>query len=101
MPKRGDWTGPFHTREGGAFETNLTLKQSGNTVTGQWQQGSNDTIDIQDGKVNGDTVTWSITLGTGEKQRKMNTAKVNGNNMHVTIQLEGAQRSQEMDLTKK
>ena len=97
----GNWNGIFHTREGGAFETNLTLKQSGNTVTGQWQQGSNDAIDIENGKVNGDTVTWTISRGTGEKQRKINyTAKVTGNNMHVVIQPEGAQRSQELDLTK-
>lgn len=100
----GTWTGTFHTREGGAFETNLTLKQSGNAVSGEWQQGSNDPIAIENGKVNGDTVTWTITRGTGEKQRHINyTGKVNGNNMHVTQTVEGAPagRSQELDLTKK
>ena len=98
----GNWTGTFHTREGGAFETNLTLKQSGDTVTGQFQSGNNDPIDIENGKVNGDTVTWIITRGTGDKTRKINyTGKVEGNTMHLTFQAEGATRSNQIDLTKK
>lgn len=98
----GTWTGTFHTREGGAFETNLVLKADGNTLTGTWQQGNNDEIQIENGKISGDTVTWTITRGTGEKQRKINyTGKINGNSMHVTSQVEGATRTQELDLTKK
>lgn len=98
----GTWTGIFHTREGGAFETNLVLKASGDALTGTFQQGNNDEIQIENGKVNGDQVTFSITRGSGDKTRKINfTGKVDGTNMKLTVQPEGATRTQEIDLTKK
>lgn len=98
----GTWTGIFHTREGGAFETNLVLKVDGNNLTGTLQQGNSDEMQIENGKINGDQVTFTLTRGTGEKTRKINyTGKVNGNNMHLTVQAEGATRTQEIDLSKK
>lgn len=98
----GTWTGIFHTREGGAFETNLVLKASGDALTGTFQQGNNDEIQIENGKVNGDQVTFSVTRGSGDKTRKINfTGKVDGANMKLTVQPEGATRTQEIDLTKK
>ena len=98
----GTWTGIFHTREGGAFETNLVLKASGDALTGTFQQGNNDEIQIENGKVNGDQVTFSVTRGSGDKTRKINfTGKVDGTNMKLTVQPEGATRTQEIDLTKK
>jgi hypothetical protein len=98
----GTWTGIFHTREGGAFETNLVLKADGNNLTGTLQQGNSDEIQIENGKVSGDTVTWSVTRGTGDRQRKVNyTGKIDGNTMHVTFQAEGTTRTNQIDLTKK
>ena len=98
----GTWTGIFKTREGGAFETTLTLKADGNNLTGTFQQGSGDEIQIENGKVSGDQVTFTLTGGTGDKVRKINcTGKVEGNSMKLTSQLEGTTRSQEMTLTKK
>ena len=47
----GTWTGIFHTREGGAFETNLVLKASGDAFTGTLQQGNSDEIQIEDVKI--------------------------------------------------
>jgi hypothetical protein len=98
----GTWTGIFHTREGGAFETNLVLKASGDSLTGTLQQGNSDEIQIENGKVSGDQVTFTLTRGSGDKTRKINyTGKVDGNNMKLTVQPEGATRTQEIDLTKK
>ena len=98
----GTWTGIFHTREGGAFETNLVLKASGDALTGTYQQGNSDEIQIENGKVSGDQVTFTLTRGSGDKTRKVNfTGKVDGNNMKLTVQPEGSTRSQQIDLTKK
>ena len=98
----GTWTGIFHTREGGAFETNLVLKGSGDALIGTFQQGNSDEVQIENGKINGDQVTFNITRGSGEKTRKVNfTGKVDGNNMKLTVQPEGATRTQEITLTKK
>lgn len=98
----GTWTGIFHTREGGAFETNLVLKANGDALTGTFQQGNNDEIQIENGKSSGDQVTFTITRGSGDKTRKINfTGKVDGNTMKLTLQPEGGTRTQEIDLTKK
>ena len=98
----GTWTGIFHTREGGAFETNLVLKASGDSLTGTFQQGNSDEIQIENGKVSGDQVTFTLTRGSGDKTRKINySGKVDGNNMKLTVQPEGSTRTQQIDLTKK
>ncbi len=98
----GTWTGIFHTREGGAFETNLVLKADGSNLTGTFQQGTSDEIQIENGKINGDQISFTLTRGTGDKTRKVNyTGKVEGNNMKLTMQMAGTTRTQEITLTRK
>lgn len=98
----GTWTGIFHTREGGAFETNLVLKASGDALSGTFQQGNSDDIQIENGKISGDQVTFTVTRGSGDKTRKVNfTGKVDGSTMKLTVQPEGSTRTQEITLTKK
>jgi hypothetical protein len=98
----GTWTGIFHTREGGAFETNLVLKGSGDALTGTLQQGNSDELQIENGKLSGDQVTFTLTRGSGDKAHKINyTGKVDGNTMKLTVQPEGSTRTQEITLTKK
>lgn len=89
----GTWTGTFHTREGGAFEVTLTLKASGNNVTGSFGQGAQEDVDIENGKLNGDTVTFTITRHPGERTIKVNyTGKIEGDTMKLNAQVEGAPR---------
>jgi hypothetical protein len=98
----GNWTGVFHTREGGAFETNLVLQASGNDVTGTFQQGNSDEIKIENGKLNGDQISFSLTRGSGDKIRKVNySGTVEGNSMKLTLKPEGSTRTQEITFTKK
>ena len=89
----GTWTGTFHTREGGAFEVTLTLKAQGASVTGTYGQGSAEDVDIENGKLNGDTVTFTITRHPGERTIKVNyTGKVEGDTMKLNAQVEGSPR---------
>lgn len=99
----GTWTGTFHTREGGAFEVTLTLKASGNNVTGSFGQGAQEDVDIENGKLNGDTVTFTITRHPGERTIKVNyTGKIEGDTMKLNAQVEGAPRPlPETTLTRK
>ncbi len=97
----GTWQGTFKTREGGAFETVLTVKQAGEKLTGSWQQGNRDPRDIENGKVAGDTVTFTLSYQSDAGARHINyTGKVAGKEMKVTISAEGNPRTQEMTLTK-
>jgi hypothetical protein len=97
----GTWTGIFHTREGGAFETNLVLKADGDKLTGTFQQGNSDEIQIEDGKISGSQITFTLTRGTGDKTHKINySGNVEGKNMTLTFQMVGSSRTQEIRLTK-
>lgn len=99
----GTWSGTFHTREGGAFEVTLTLKASGNNLTGSYGQGSQEDVDIENGKLSGDTVTFTITRHPGERTVKINyTGKIEGDTMKLNAQVEGAPRPlPETTLTRK
>lgn len=98
----GAWTGIFRTREGGAFETNLVLKADGNNLTGTFQQGNSDEMQIENGKINGDQISFTLTRGTGDNAHQISyTGKVAGNTMKLTMQVAGATRTQEITLTRK
>lgn len=98
----GTWTGIFHTREGGAFETNLVLEASGSTLTGTLQQGRSEEINIANGKINGDQISFTVIRGSRDKARQVDyTGKIEGNTMKLTGHIEGANRRQEITLTKK
>ena len=99
----GTWTGTLHTREGGAFEVTLALKASGNNLTGTFGQGAQEDVEIENGKLNGDTVTFTITRHPGERTIKVNyTGKIEGDTMKLTAQIEGSPRAlPETTLTKK
>jgi hypothetical protein len=99
----GTWTGTVHTREGGAFEVTLTLKAQGANVTGTYGQGSAEDVDIENGKLAGDQVTFTITRHPGERTIKVNyTGKVEGDTMKLNAQVEGSQRAlPETTLTRK
>ena len=70
--KKADVTGTWKwtvERNGNTIETTLKLKQDGEKLTGtiSGRQGSND-IEIEDGKVKGDAVSFKVTRMFGEQQ---------------------------------
>ena len=98
----GTWTGVFRTNEGGEFQFVLSLKTDGNAVTGTMKQGGGDDIQIQNGKLDGDHVSFSITRSLQERTQKINfTGAVTGNEMKLSRQIEGGQRAIDITLTKK
>ncbi|HZQ92336.1 MAG TPA: hypothetical protein VFA60_11125 [Terriglobales bacterium] len=98
----GTWSGELHTREGGAFQVTLTLKAQGDKLTGTYGQGAMEDVNIENGRLSGDTVTFSITRQVRDQQIKISyTGKVEGNTMKLTSQREGSQRpGPEVTLTK-
>jgi hypothetical protein len=55
----GTWNVTMNTPMGAQSAT-LTLKSNGNALEGS-MAGPQGTVDIEDGKVDGDTATWGIT----------------------------------------
>lgn len=98
----GTWNGEMHTREGGAFQVTLTLKADGDKVTGTVGIGNADDLQIENGKLSGDTVTFSLTRhGRDNQTVKINyTGKVEKDTMKLTSSREGSDRTQELTLTR-
>lgn len=98
----GTWNGEFKTREGGAFQVTLTLKADGDKLTGTLGIGNSDDMAIENGKVTGDQITFTITRAGRDNQKiQANyTGKIDGDSMKLTSSREGSQRTQEYTLTR-
>jgi len=83
----GNWKA---TAEGpqGAMERTFTLKQEGAKVTGETVSSFTGKSAITDGKVEGDTVTFTITAKLGDQDVKLNyKGKIAGNEIKFTSQM--------------
>ena len=59
----GKWTGQMKGPDGsGDFEISFTFKQDGAKLTGSVQGPQGDPIEIIDGKVDGDKISFAITI---------------------------------------
>jgi hypothetical protein len=97
----GTWSGTVQGREGNAQEVTLTLKASGGTLTGTISNAMGDNA-IENGKVNGDQISFSVTAHRGDQSLKINyTGKADGNQLHLTMAREGATQTRDFTLTKK
>jgi hypothetical protein len=67
----GNWKA---TAEGpnGAMERTFTFKQDGNKLTGETTSSFTGKSTITDGKVEGDSVTFTITATLGDREVKLN-----------------------------
>ena len=67
----GNWKA---TAEGpnGAMERTFTFKQDGNKLTGETTSSFTGKSTITDGKVEGDSVTFTITAKIGDREVKLN-----------------------------
>jgi hypothetical protein len=61
----GTWKGMIET-PGGSFENTFVLKAEGATVTGTLQGGPGGDQKIDEGKVDGDKVSFSVTMEFGK-----------------------------------
>jgi hypothetical protein len=79
----GNWKA---TAEGpnGAMERTFTFKQDGTKLTGETVSSFTGKSTITDGKVEGDTVTFSITADFGGNPMKIDyTGKISGNEIKL------------------
>jgi hypothetical protein len=82
----GKWTGEITTGRG-PQPFNLTLTQSGNALTGAVTGGRGGDIMIMDGKVDGDTITFSTSTpgrDGGAPNVQKYTGKVKGDSIDFT-----------------
>jgi hypothetical protein len=92
----GKWKTTFNTPNG-VREGSMTLKVDGDKLTGTMdsQRGS---VEIQDGKVHGDEISFSVTRRFQDNEVKIQyKGKVSGNEMKLTMTM----GDREMEMTAK
>jgi len=68
----------------GDQESVLTIKQDGDTITGT-NEGAQGSRDIEDGKVNGNELTWSMNMTSPMPMKLEAKATVDGDKLEGTV----------------
>jgi hypothetical protein len=77
------------TAEGpnGSMERTFVFKVEGSKVTGETTSSMVGKSTITDGKIDGDTITFTITVNFQDNEMKLSyKGKVNGNEIHFTVE---------------
>lgn len=83
----GKWTGQV-PRGGQTIDTTFTFKVEGDKLTGTVSDGQGGNLAIADGKISGDTVSFSVET---ERGKRTFTGKVSGN--EINFKREGGQNA--------
>jgi hypothetical protein len=81
----GKWTAKVPSRQGETRDTTFTFKQEGNKLTGS-MTGRQGDVTIEEGKVDGDNISFSVTQGPGKLLFK---GTVSGGTIKFSRQREG------------
>jgi opacity protein-like surface antigen len=91
----GKWTGSVPTRDGGTREATFNFKQDGEKLTGT-MTGPQGDIELKDGAVKGDDVSFLVAMSFGGNEVKLNyKGKVAGDEIKFTRTREGSDQKQE------
>lgn len=92
----GTWKGTADTPNG-AVERTFVFKVDGHKLTGETTSNMFGKSAIQDGKVDGDDVSFSITVNVQGTEGKVNyKGKVAGDSIKFTVEVEAIGQSLEM-----
>lgn len=83
----GTWKWIFKTDAGDSFDRSVTLKQDGEKLTGtsQWPDGTK--VAVEDGKIKGDTLSFSLTRDNqGQKFTSRYQGKISGDSITGKIE---------------
>jgi hypothetical protein len=82
----GTWKGTAETPNG-TFERTFVFKQVGSALTGESVSQMTGTSTITDGKIDGDNVSFSMTIKFQDNEMKMNySGKVSGDSMKLHVE---------------
>ena len=91
----GKWTGQVPTRDGGTRDATFNFKQDGEKLTGT-MTGPQGDIELKDGAVKGDDVSFNVALSFGGNDVKLiYKGKVAGEEIKFTRTREGNDQTQE------
>jgi hypothetical protein len=97
----GKWTAQVPGRGGETRETTFNFKVDGDKLSGTMSGPQGNEIAISDGKVSGDSISFSTTMSMGGNEVKLLfKGKVSGGEIKFTREREGGNRTQEFTAKK-
>jgi len=91
----GKWTAEMQGRNGPQTQT-FTFKADGSSLTGTVAGARGGEVAISDGKIDGDTISFTVTREFNGNSMKMNyTGKVSGDTIQFKMSVEGRDRTRE------
>lgn len=92
----GKWTASVPGRDGQARDVTYTLKADGNTLTGSTTGPGGQEIQLTDGKIEGDTISFKVKMEFQGNSIVLNhTGKVAGDEIKFTRTREGGGQTRE------
>jgi hypothetical protein len=86
----GKWKSEFQTPNGDTRTTTYTFNVEGNKLTGTIAGGRGGEVQIQDGTVSGDEISFTVVRSFGGNEIKQNfKGKVSGDEIKFTVTTEG------------
>jgi hypothetical protein len=88
----GKWTGEMSGPDGGAMSITFTFKQDGAKLTGTAEGPQGDPLQIKDGKVEGDRISFTVSFDAGGGDMKIvHEGTIKGDEITLNVKMEGGQ----------
>ena len=84
----GDWKADLQTPQG-KVQVNYTFKQEGETLTGTWQAAQSPTVQISEGKVTGNKVSFVVKVDPNGSMTFAHEGKIDGDEIQLTMKPSG------------
>jgi hypothetical protein len=84
----GNWKADLQTPQG-QVQVNYVFKQEGEILTGTWQAAQSPTVQISDGKVTGDKVSFVVKMDPDGRMTFAHEGKIDGDQIQLTMKPSG------------
>jgi uncharacterized protein YggE len=84
----GNWKADLETPQG-KVQVSYSFKQEGGALTGTWQAAQSPTVEISDGKVTGDKVSFVVKMGANGGITFAHEGKIDGDEIQLTMKPSG------------
>ena len=84
----GNWKADLQTPQG-MVEVSYVFTQKGETLTGTWQAAKSPTIEITDGKVTGDSISFAVKVPENGGMVFAHEGKIKGDEIQLTMKPSG------------
>jgi hypothetical protein len=84
----GNWKADLQTPQG-QVQVNYVFKQDGETLTGTWQAAQSPTVQISDGKVIGEKVSFVVKMDPAGRMTFAHEGKIAGDQIELTMKPSG------------